>query len=73
MFMVSELTPRTAGKASEEQLIAVLNECRPDSGAWIVAKNEITFRAMHKSHVWKVVYGVLGALATLLIQRLFVK
>jgi hypothetical protein len=68
--MYSQLTPETARKQSSAFLVQTLNECRPDSGAYLVAKSELDHRAAKRGHVQKaafaVVVAILGAIGLLL-------
>lgn len=58
--MYSKLTPESAQKETSEFLVEACNECRPDSGAYLVAKNELTFRASRRELRQKLIYAVLG-------------
>ena len=62
--MYSTLNDATARKASDEFLHNALNECRPESGAYLAAKHEIA-RRHDVSKNWRKVWfaallGVIG-------------
>ena len=58
--MYSKLTPESAQKEKSEFLVTACNGCRPESGAYVVAKNELTFRASRRVARLKFGYTVLG-------------
>lgn len=68
--MYSELTPESAKTQSSQFLVRALNECRSDSGAYIVAKCELEHRDRKRAHrqraIIAAVVAALGALGFLL-------
>jgi|GEM_PF-3141079 len=62
--MYSTLNDTTARKAPDDFLHKALNECRPDSGAYLAAKNEIE-RRRDVSKSWRkvwlaIILGIIG-------------
>lgn len=60
MKMYAELTPETAQKKNSEFLVAACNECRPESGAYLVAKNELAYRASRRALWQKLMFTSIG-------------
>ena len=60
MVSYAELTPHLAKKESPEFLIQVLNNCKPESGAYLAARDELLFRTSARFHKQKLRYGVIG-------------
>lgn len=58
----ADLTPESAQKEKSEFLVKALNECKPESGAYLVAKNELTYRASRRALRQKLSYTVVGFL-----------
>ena len=64
--MYSNLTPESAQRVDSKFLVAACNECRPESGAYLVAKNELAFRASKRALFQKLLFTVAGFLLGLL-------
>ena len=64
-MMYHELNAATARDAPDDFLHEALNECRPDSGAYIAAKNEISRRRDNERNWRRVGVAVLLGLLTL--------
>jgi len=58
--MYSKLTPESAQNESSEFLVAACNECKPESGAYLVAKHELAFRASRRALWQKFAFTILG-------------
>lgn len=63
--MYSTLNDATARKASDEFLHKALNECRPDSGAYLAAKHEIERRRDISKNWRKVGFAILLGIVAL--------
>jgi len=64
----SKLTPESARKEKSDFLVSALNECKPESGAYVVAKNELTFRANRRSLFQTFLYTLIGSVIGFLVK-----
>ena len=60
MSSYAELTPESAQNEKSDFLVKALNDCKPESGAHLVAKNELTYRASRRALRQKLLYTVIG-------------